>query len=436
LANVVVVGAQWGDEGKAKIIDLLSEKVDYVVRYQGGCNAGHTVVSGDTTYKFHLIPSGILYKDKICIIGNGTVINPDVFNEEIEDLLKKGIDTSNLCVSSSAHITMPYHIDMDELNEEALGKNKIGTTKRGIGPTYADKIDRIGLRVEDLFNETTLSEKLDIILAKKNKILHAYGHKQYTKTELLTAAKKYADILAPYVKDTTELLRQAVMEKKNILFEGAQGAMLDIDHGTYPYVTSSSPISGGASCGTGVGTTYIDKVVGVFKAYVTRVGEGPFATELGDVHGEKLQQVGAEFGTTTGRKRRCGWFDVVIAKYSAFINGLTDIALTKLDVFDAFEEIKICVGYEDRRDGRIYEYYPVNTALHEYFDPIYETMDGWMEDISSMKSYEQLPENAKKYIKRLEELIGVKVSIISVGADRDETIIIENPVNSRQSVNV
>jgi len=435
LANVVVVGAQWGDEGKAKIIDLLSEKVDCVVRYQGGCNAGHTVVAGDTTYKFHLIPSGILYKDKICIVGNGTVINPEVFNEEIQDLHSKGIDTSSLCVSSSAHITMPYHLDIDELNEEALGKNKIGTTKRGIGPTYVDKIDRIGLRVEDLFNDEVLNQKLDIILPKKNKFLQSYGYKQYTKKELLKAAEKYAEILSPYVKDTTELLRQAVMDKKNILFEGAQGAMLDIDHGTYPFVTSSSPISGGASCGTGVGTTYIDKVVGVFKAYVTRVGEGPFATELGDIHGEKLQQVGAEFGTTTGRKRRCGWFDAVIAKYSSFINGLTDIALTKLDVFDSFEEIRVCVGYEDRRDGRIYEYYPVNTSLHEYLDPIYETMDGWKQNISEIKNYDDLPENAKKYIKRLEELIGVKISIISVGADRDETIIIDNPVCSQQKVN-
>lgn len=434
MTNVVVVGAQWGDEGKAKIVDLLSENADLVVRYQGGCNAGHTVVTGDKTYKFHLIPSGILYEGTTCIIGCGTVINPEVLNQEIEELEAKGIDTSNLFISTSAHITLPYHIDIDELNENSLGKNKIGTTKRGIGPTYVDKVDRVGIRAEDLLDEAILNEKLDIVLPKKNKLLESYGYKPYEKKEILAFCNKYSEILSPYIKDTVEILRQAVSDKKNILLEGAQGTMLDIDHGTYPFVTSSSPIAGGASCGTGIGPTFIDKVVGVFKAYVTRVGEGPFATELGDVDGEKLQQIGAEFGTTTGRKRRCGWFDAIIAKHSALLNGLTDIALTKLDIFDSFEEIKICVGYEDRRDGRIYEYYPSNTSLHKYLDPIYETMDGWMEDISEMNTYNELPINAQKYIKRLEELIGLPVSIISIGANRDQTIILNNPLRSKAGI--
>lgn len=428
MANVVVVGAQWGDEGKAKIIDLLSEKADLVVRYQGGCNAGHTVVTGGQTYKFHLVPSGILYKGKTCIIGNGTVINPEVLNTEIEGLKEKGIDVSGLNISLSAHVTLPYHLDIDELNENALGKNKIGTTKRGIGPTYVDKIDRVGIRVEDLLDEVTLSEKLDIVLPKKNKLLQSYGYKTYTKEEILAFCKKYAEILSPYIKDTTELVRQGLSEKKNILFEGAQGAMLDIDHGTYPYVTSSNPIAGGACIGSGIGPTYINKVVGVFKAYVTRVGEGPFITELNNEEGEKLQQIGAEIGTTTGRIRRCGWFDAVIAKYSTLLNGLTDIALTKLDVFDTFDKIKICVGYEDKRDGKIYEYYPSNISIHKHLEPIYEIMDGWNQDITSAKTFNELPENAKKYIKRLEEIIGVQISIISVGANREQTIILNSPL--------
>lgn len=428
MPNVIVVGAQWGDEGKAKIIDLLSEKADLVVRYQGGCNAGHTVVTGGHTYKFHLIPSGILYKGKTCIIGSATVINPEVLNNEIEGLKAKGIDISGLCISTSAHVTLPYHLDIDELNETALGKNKIGTTKRGIGPTYIDKVDRVGIRMEDILDEAILNEKLDIVLPKKNKLLESYGYKPYNKTEILEFCKKYSEILSPFIKDTTEIIRQTLLAKQNILFEGAQGAMLDIDHGTYPFVTSSSPIAGGACTGSGIGPTYIDKVVGVFKAYITRVGEGPFITELDNNEGAMLQQIGAEVGTTTGRKRRCGWFDAIIAKYTSLLNGLTDIALTKLDVFDTFEKIKICVAYEDRRNGKIYDYYPSNISLHQYLDPIYETMDGWNQNITGIRTYEELPENAKKYIKRLEEIVGVQISIISVGANRDETIMLNNPL--------
>jgi len=428
LTNVVVVGAQWGDEGKAKIIDLLSEKADLIIRYQGGCNAGHTVVTGEHTYKFHLVPSGILYKGKTCVIGSGTVINPEVFNDEVNGLKEKGIDVSSLNVSNIAHITLPYHLNIDELSENALGEKKIGTTKKGIGPTYVDKIDRTGIRVEDLFDDEILSRKLDTVLPSKNALLEYYGYEPYTKSEIVELCRKYAEILSPYVKDATEIIRQALHERKNILFEGAQGTMLDIDHGTYPYVTSSSPIAGGACTGGGVGPTYINKVVGVFKAYITRVGEGPFITELMDETGVKLQQIGVEIGTTTGRKRRCGWFDAVIAKYSTILNGLTDIALTKLDVFDTFDEIKICVGYEDKRNGRIYDFYPSSTSIHKHLQPIYETMDGWNQNISHIKNYDDLPANAKKYVKRLEEIVGVQISIISVGANREQTIILNSPL--------
>ncbi len=428
MTNVVVVGAQWGDEGKAKIIDLLSEKADLIIRYQGGCNAGHTVVTGEHTYKFHLVPSGILYKGKTCVIGSGTVINPEVFNDEVNGLKEKGIDVSSLNVSNIAHITLPYHLNIDELSENALGEKKIGTTKKGIGPTYVDKIDRTGIRVEDLFDDEILSRKLDTVLPSKNALLEYYGYEPYTKSEIVELCRKYAEILSPYVKDATEIIRQALHERKNILFEGAQGTMLDIDHGTYPYVTSSSPIAGGACTGGGVGPTYINKVVGVFKAYITRVGEGPFITELMDETGVKLQQIGVEIGTTTGRKRRCGWFDAVIAKYSTILNGLTDIALTKLDVFDTFDEIKICVGYEDKRNGRIYDFYPSSTSIHKHLQPIYETMDGWNQNISHIKNYDDLPANAKKYVKRLEEIVGVQISIISVGANREQTIILNSPL--------
>jgi len=427
VANVVVVGAQWGDEGKAKIIDLLSEKAELIIRYQGGCNAGHTVVTGNTTYKFHLVPSGILYKGKTCVVGSGTVINPEVLKAEIDGLKEKGIDVSGLNISNTAHVTLPYHLDIDEINENALGDKKIGTTKKGIGPTYVDKINRSGIRVEDLFDKEALIAKLDIILPQKNSLLENNGYKPYTKSEILELCEKYRQFLAPYAKDAYELVSNAISDKQNILFEGAQGTMLDIDHGTYPYVTSSSPIAGGACTGGGIGPTFINKVVGVFKAYITRVGEGPFITELTNETGDKLQQIGAEIGTTTGRKRRCGWFDVILARYSALLNGLTDIALTKLDVFDTFDEIKICTGYKDTRDGKVIEFYPSNINTHKYFEPIYETMPGWKQNISGMKNYDELPENAKNYIKRLEELVGVPITIVSVGANREQTIILSSP---------
>lgn len=428
MANVVIVGGQWGDEGKAKVIDLLSEQADLVIRFQGGCNAGHTVVADNQTYKFHLVPSGILYPGKICLIGNGTVINPQVLVEEIEGLQQKGIDTSNLYISPSAHVTLPYHLLIDELNEEALGNNKIGTTKRGIGPTYMDKAGRTGIRIEDLYDEQALSRKLDLILSQKNALFEYFGKKPFTKEEIIEFCTKYAEKLKQYVKDPQEIIRKALKEEQRILFEGAQGAMLDLDHGTYPFVTSSNPVAASASIGSGIGFTYIQKVLGVFKAYVTRVGEGPFVTELNDEEGEKLQRIGKEFGTTTGRKRRCGWYDAVVARYSALINGLTGIALTKIDVFDDFDEIKICTVYKDRRNGAIYEHYPTNLELHAYLEPVYEILPGWKQDITSCRKFTDLPENARNFITRIEEVSGVPVTIISVGPGREQTIMRECPI--------
>ena len=428
MTNIVIVGGQWGDEGKAKVIDLLSEKADLVIRYQGGCNAGHTVVTGNKTYKFHLVPSGILYPGKICLIGNGTVINPQVLIEEIENLQANKIDTSNLYVSSLAHLTLPYHIALDELSEEFLQKNKIGTTKRGIGPTYIDKIGRTGIRIEDIYETEALSDKLDIILPQKNAIFEHYGKKTFKKEDMMEFCKEYAEKLAPYVKDIFEITGKALDENKSILFEGAQGTMLDIDHGTYPYVTSSNPVAAGASIGSGIGFTKIQKVLGVFKAYVTRVGKGPFLTELNDSDGEKLQQIGKEFGTTTGRKRRCGWFDSLVAKYSCMVNGLTGIALTKIDIFDNFDEIKICTAYKDTRNGKLYRNYPVNTYIHKHLEPVYEIMPGWKQDISGIRSFSELSENAQNFVFRIEKLTGVPVEIISVGPQREQTIIRNMPI--------
>ena len=421
--NRVVVGAQWGDEGKAKITDLLASNADLIIRYQGGCNAGHTVVAHNKTFKFHLIPSGILYKGKTCFIGAGTVILPEYFEEEVQGLIKEGIDISGLKINPLASITMPYHTEVDGYSEDTAKKGKIGTTKKGIGPTYTDKMARIGLKVQDLYS-TELSEKLDIILPIKNKTLkEVYGLKTYTKDEVLALCKKYAEIFIPYVCfDWQKVLEDAKRAKKTVLFEGAQGVMLDIDYGTYPFVTSSNPIGGGASTGSGYGPTMIDEVIGVAKAYVTRVGEGPFVSELTDETGVKIREIGHEFGVTTGRPRRCGWFDAVIMKYAVLVGGLTSIALTKIDVFDTFSEIKVCTAYKDTRDGKIYTSYPTDVFIHKYLEPIYETHKGWNQDITDIKEYEKLPENAKKYLARLEELLEIPISIVSVGPDRDQTI--------------
>ncbi|MBQ9246135.1 adenylosuccinate synthase [bacterium] len=427
--NTVVVGAQWGDEGKAKITDLLAEYADVIIRYQGGCNAGHTVVVNNEKYKFHLVPSGVLYKNKFCFVAAGTVIHPETFLEETTELKNRGVDLSSLKISPLATITLPYHIDIDGISENSSGKNKIGTTKKGIGPTYSDKIGRYGLKIQDLYDEELLNSRLDAILPLKNKILEkVYGTKTYSKEEMFQYCKKYAEIFKPYVCDEwVNKLSSSLKEDKKILFEGAQGIMLDIDYGTYPFVTSSNPIGGGAATGSGIGPTHIDNVIGVTKAYVTRVGEGPFMTELLDETGEKIRTIGGEFGTTTGRPRRCGWFDAVLSRYCVLVGGLTEMAITKLDVLDTFDELKVCNAYRDKRNGKIYNDYPTNINLHKYLEPVYETLKGWKTDISNAKSLNDLPENARKYLNRLEELVGIPIKIISVGADREQTIVLENP---------
>ncbi len=424
MANKVVIGAQWGDEGKAKITDLLAQDADLIIRYQGGCNAGHTVVAHGKTFKFHLIPSGILYKGKTCLIGNGTVVLPEYFEQEIEGLKKDNIDLSGLKVSPLATITMPWHTEVDGYSEDNAQKGKIGTTKKGIGPTYTDKMARIALKIGDLYSKEALEEKLDVILPLKNKQLkELYGLKTYTKEEVLALCEKYAKIFEPYVCfEWQELLQKFKKEGKKVLFEGAQGVMLDVDFGTYPFVTSSNPIGGGACTGSGYGPKMIDEVIGVAKAYVTRVGEGPFVTELTDEIGDTIREVGHEFGVTTGRPRRCGWFDAVTMKYACLVGGLTSIALTKIDVFDKFDEIKVCTAYKDKRNGKIYNSYPTDVYIHKYLEPVYETHKGWGVNISGIRNYEELPLNARKYLERLEELLDTPISIVSVGPDREQTI--------------
>ena len=422
MKNTVVIGAHFGDEGKAKITDLLAQKADLIIRYQGGCNAGHTVVANGNTYKFHLIPSGILYEKPKCFIGAGTVIHPESFEKEINELKQQGVDFRNLKVSPLATITMPYHIEVDGWTEANSTKGKIGTTKRGIGPTYTDKMARIALKVQDLYSLDALNEKVDMILPIKNKVLEkVYGIEAYTKDCILSLCEKYAELFRPYVCfDWQDVLNR--YKDKTVLFEGAQGVMLDIDYGTYPFVTSSNPIGGGASTGSGYGPTMIQEVVGVSKAYVTRVGEGPFVTELTDGVGEKIQKIGHEFGVTTGRPRRCGWFDAVIMKYAVLVGGITNVALTKIDVLDTFKEIKVCVAYKDCRNDKIYTSYPTDVFIHKYLEPVYETIEGWQQDITKIKKYEDLPEKAKSYIARLEDLIGAPIGIVSVGPDREQTI--------------
>ncbi len=429
MKNTVVVGAQFGDEGKAKITDLLALDADFITRFQGGSNAGHTVVVDGKKYAFHLIPSGILYENKICMIGAGCVIKPDDLKKEIENIISQGVSREHfekcLKISPLAHVTMKWHIDIDGYSENALGKNKIGTTKKGIGPTYTDKAKRCGIRVEDLFNKETLSKKLDIILPNKNKELEfVYNLKPYTKEEVMAECELYREIFAPYVDFNWQENLLEIKNNKSILFEGAQGVMLDVDYGTYPYVTSSNPIAGGAGVGASMGPIAIDRAIGVFKAYMTRVGEGAFVTELDNETGEKLRTIGGEFGVTTGRPRRCGWFDGVSAKYAVLVGGLSQVAITKLDVLDSFEEIKVATAYKNKITGEITKQYPTDVFTHYDFEPIYEVHKGWMSDTSKCKNYDELPELAKKYLKRLEEILGIKITILSVGPDREQTIFI------------
>jgi len=422
---IVLLGAQWGDEGKGKATDLLGDRVDYVVRYQGGNNAGHTVVIGDQKYALHLLPSGILSANVIPVIGNGVVIDPAVLLIEIKGLNERGIDTSKLKISTNAHLITPYHRTIDKVSERFLGKAKIGTTGRGIGPAYADKINRIGIRVQDLFDPSILKQKIEAALHDKNQILiKVFNRKGITVEEVLTEYLGYAEILKPYVVDTALLLDQALKAGKNVLLEGSQGTLLDVDHGTYPFVTSSNPTAGGASTGSGIGPTKITRVIGILKAYTTRVGSGPFPTELFDADGDALRKIGGEVGVTTGRNRRCGWFDSPIARYAVRVNGLTDFFLTKLDVLTGWEKIPVCVAYEV--DGVRVEELPASQTDFHHAKPIYEYLPGWSESISKAKSIDDLPVNAREYVKFLEKVSGAPISAIGVGPGRDETIVVRD----------
>ena len=421
---IVLLGAQWGDEGKGKATDLLGDRVDYVVRYQGGNNAGHTVVIGDQKYALHLLPSGILSPNVVPVIGNGVVIDPGVLLTEIKGLNERGIDTSKLKISTNAHLITPYHRTIDKVSERFLGNSKIGTTGRGIGPAYADKINRIGIRIQDLFDPSILQQKIEGALRDKNQVLiKVFNRKGLEVEEVLKEYLEYAEILAPYIADTGLLLNKALDAGKNVLLEGSQGTLLDVDHGTYPFVTSSNPTAGGACTGSGIGPTRISRVIGIVKAYTTRVGSGPFPTELFDEDGEKLRTIGGEIGVTTGRARRCGWYDAPIARYAVRVNGLTDFFLTKLDVLTGWEKIPVCVAYEV--DGKRVEELPASQSDFHHAKPIYEYLPGWSENITKARIFEELPANARAYVKYLEEISGAPMSAIGVGPGRDETIVLK-----------
>ena len=419
---VVVLGAQWGDEGKGKATDQLGSRVDYVVKFNGGNNAGHTVVIDGEKYALHLLPSGILSPGVTPVIGNGVVIDVEVLFREIDALDVRGVDTSRLLVSANAHIIAPYNRTIDKVTERFLGKRKIGTTGRGIGPTYADKISRVGIRVQDLFDEKILAQKIEGALDQKNHLLvKVYNRRAITVEETLEELLAYADRLRPMVTDTSLVLNKALDAGKTVLFEAGQATMLDVDHGTYPFVTSSSATAGGACTGSGVGPTRIDRVVGVIKAYTTRVGEGPFPTELLDDMGEHLRKTGGEYGTTTGRPRRTGWYDAVVARYSSRVNGLTDLVVTKLDTLTGIEKIKVCVAYDV--DGVRHDEMPTDQSEFHHAVPVYEEHDGWWEDITACRTFDDLPPNAKRYVLALEEMSGTRVSAIGVGPGREATIV-------------
>lgn len=422
MSSVAIIGSQWGDEGKGKIIDYLAKKADVVVRGQGGNNAGHTLVVKDKKYALHLIPSGILNPNAINIIGNGVVFDPKGFLEEIKMLKKDNIDTKNIKISDRAHVIFEYHKKIDELAENSRGDNKIGTTKKGIGPCYMDKTERSGIRVCDLLDKEIFRNKLKEQVEKKNEIIEKiYGAEKFDFDKLYQENLTYIEEIKEYIDDTSVILYNSIKEGKKVLFEGAQGTLLDLDLGTYPYVTSSHPTSGGFCVGTGIGPNMIKDVLGIVKAYTTRVGKGPFVTELFDETGDQIRKNGNEFGTTTGRPRRCGWFDSVIVRYAARVNGLTSISLMLLDVLSGFEKVKICTGY--KLGDKIITEFPASLELIEKCEPVYEELDGWNEDITGATKFEELPVNAQKYIQRIEELTGVKASIISIGPKRTQTII-------------
>lgn len=421
MASVALIGAQWGDEGKGKTIDILASTAEMVVRAQGGSNAGHTVVANGNEYKLRLIPSGILYKDTDCIIGNGCVVHPGVVLKEIESLTSRGVCMDKLYIDARAHVIMPYHITIDTLSEERRGSNDIGTTKNGIGPCYMDKCERIGIRMRDLIDEKIFAEKLKTVLEIKNDIIvKLYGGQPLSFDEIYTEYTAWAKKLAPHVCDTSLLVYNAIKSGKKVLFEGAQGTLLDVDTGTYPFVTSSHPTAGGFSIGSGVGPTLIDEVIGVAKSYITRVGKGPFPTELFDEVGEEIRQKGHEFGTVTGRPRRCGWFDALILKYAVRVNGLTGVAINKLDTLSGLKTVKVCTAYE--KDGKIVKDFPADIADLEGCNPIYTELPGWDGDLSLCKTFEELPKTAQDYILFLEKEIDCKIKMIGVGPDRTHNI--------------
>ena len=421
MAVRVVVGTQWGDEGKGKYIDILAQESDYIVRFSGGNNAGHTVVADGAKYALHLIPSGILHKGKTCVIGNGVVVDPEVLINEIENLNKKGINTDSLLISDRAHLIMPYHKEIDCLQEEFRGKKSLETTKRGIGPAYADKTERCGIRMCDFIDTDLFAKKVRENLEVKNLLIEkVYGAKRLDSEEIIEKYTSYANNLKKYITDTAVVLNDALMEGKNILFEGAQASFLDLDFGTYPYVTSSNPVSGGACTGSGVGPTNIDEVYGVFKAYTSRVGAGPFPTEQINEIGDKIRELGMEYGTTTGRPRRCGWLDLVMIKYAAKINGLTSLAINHIDTIGKIDKIKICTAY--KKDGEKISNFPASLKELEKCKPIYEEFNGWEINGKTINNYADLPSETQKYIERIEEITGINIKFIGIGKDRENTV--------------
>ncbi len=427
MPSVVVVGAQWGDEGKGKATDQLGDRVDLCVRYSGGNNAGHTLVVNGEKFILHLLPSGILNPDTTTIIGNGVVVDLDVFESELELLGSRGVDVPHPLISANAHIITEYHKVLDKVTERFLGKRRIGTTGRGVGPAYSDKVNRMGIRIQDIFDEKILRQKIEASLEQKNQLLvKVYNRRAIEPDEIVDALLAHAERIRPYVIDSGRYINDALDEGKVVLFEGAQAHHLDVDHGTYPYVTSSNPIAAGACTGAGVGPTRLDRAIGIAKAYTTRVGEGPFPTELFDEDGEKLREIGGEFGATTGRPRRCGWFDALLVEQACKINGFTDVFLTKLDILSGWEKIPVCVAYDV--DGVRHQAMPMTQTEFHHATPVYEYLDGWTEDISGCRSFDELPETCQAYVKRLEELIGCRISGIGVGPGREQSIVIHDLV--------
>jgi adenylosuccinate synthase len=420
---IVLIGAQWGDEGKGKVTDLLGGRVDYVVRYSGGNNAGHTVITPDgQKYALHLMPSGALSPNAAIVIGNGVVVDPKVLLTEIDGLTERGVDVSRLLISGDAHLIMPHHRALDRVVERYLGSSRIGTTGRGIGPAYGDKVARMGIRIQDLLDPGILRKKLELVLRERNQVLFKlYNRKAIDAEAVVEEYLTYAERMRPYIADTRSILWGALDRGEIVLLEGAQATMLDMDHGTYPFVTSSNPTSGGACVGAGIPPTAITQVIGVTKAYTTRVGSGPFPTELFDENGTHLRKVGAEYGTTTGRERRCGWFDAVVGRYATRVNGITDLVVTKLDVMSGLDKVPICVAYEV--DGERVDEMPMTQTAFHHATPIYEELDGWWEDITKARRFEELPVNAQRYVERIEELCGARVSVVGVGPGREENVV-------------